>query len=149
MTMLSQTKTFLPVPTLRLDQFWVVNRVIPATNKTAKTIISKWDGPKTIRHALPEGIAQFTAIHVEKDIRIAQHMIKCKGGESPYEKTRRIAEKLGCLMGISEWKAVDDQIVIQVRRAAFVEVAFHLGDLCEHAWQQVNANHKHREKSAL
>jgi hypothetical protein len=51
-------------------------------------------------------------------------------------------------MNISEWQAVDDQIVIQVNRVTITEVVFHLGDKTEQAWSQVRASTKQLEKLA-
>jgi hypothetical protein len=133
---------------LHLDEVWVIDRVIPGAPKNAKTIIAKWDGVKPTRQAVPDGTSEFIAIHVEKEIMVAQHTIRCKGGESPGEDTRVIAEKFGCVMDISDWHAVDGLVVIQVRRAPFIEVTFHLGDRAEHTWKQTKANNKHREKLA-
>jgi hypothetical protein len=105
-----------------------MDKIIPKTNKNARTIIAKCDGPKPTRQALPESIKEFVAIHMDKGKHIQQHTIKCNGGESPDAQVVLITEAFGRLMDISEWWAVDYHVTIQVRRAGFNEVAFLLGD---------------------
>jgi hypothetical protein len=71
---------------LKLDEFWQIDRVIPATDKAPNKIIAKWEGPKPVRQALPTGITSFIAIRIEKGV--GQHPISCTGGETPAEQTR-------------------------------------------------------------
>jgi hypothetical protein len=85
---------------------------VPATTKTPKKIVVRWDARGPIRQALPAEIKNIAVIHVARWVRIGQQMIPCQRGETPAQQVKLVSRRFGELMDINEWKAVDDQIAI-------------------------------------
>jgi hypothetical protein len=78
-----------------MDSHWQIQKVAPATAKTARTIVAEPITIRPIRQALPDGITEFVAIHKETELKIAGKTIKCGGNEIPAQQVEMIAGAYG------------------------------------------------------
>jgi hypothetical protein len=115
--------------------------------------VAKLVSEKPLRQALPDGITIFIATQVEKEIRINEHRIRCRGGETPDEQIDLVSKAFTKQMEISEWVGRDGAIHLQCTRTAFTPIRFmlQLGMIPEvvDSWQVANGNRSQQAPSIV
>jgi hypothetical protein len=109
----------------KLDDKWVIERAIPGNQKSCPIVIAKRNEDRELRQALPAGLESFVADHFEGGVYVNQHVIKCKGGESPDQQAHLVSQAFKSPMKITEWVHESDDLVhLQCSRLAFVTIRF-------------------------
>jgi ribonuclease HI len=91
----------------------------------------------------------FVADHVENGAFVNQHVIQCKGGESPDQQAHLVSAAFSSPMKISEWVNEKDGLVhLQCSRLGFVTIRFTCKGQTIDSWAQTKATTKQKEKLA-